>query len=132
MGELNSATIYNKGIRREAFLQQYREAWNRARLNFEPIVIGDETVEFAPSEQLNLRQKIALSWIYVYNANDRRFKFLFWSTGSDNRRDVLRAAEAKYGAKSEKAITLAAHILNISANKFKAWIKSDEEFLNRW
>src|SRR6266540_119655 len=69
----------NKGIRREAFLQQYREAWNRVRLNFEPLVIGDETVAFTPGEQLYLRQKIVLSWIYAYNVNGRRFKFLFWS-----------------------------------------------------
>jgi len=122
----------NKGIRREAFLQQYREAWNRVRLNFEPLVIGDETVAFTPGEQLYLRQKIVLSWIYAYNVNGRRFKFLFWSMGSDNRRDVLRAAEAKYGAKTEKAITLAAHTLNMNDNKFKAWLKSDEEFLSRW
>jgi hypothetical protein len=121
-----------KGIRREGFLRQYQEAWNRIRLNLEPPEEGYEIMGFTPAEQLSLRQKIALFWLYVYNVNDRRFKFLWWSmSDSQTRTEVLQAAEAKYGTKSEKAIGLAAHTLNMSKKRFKRWMKRDEEFANR-
>ncbi len=122
-----------KRIRREDFLKQYREAWDRVRLNFTPLVMNNETIEFTASEQLNLGQRIVLYWLYVYNVNNRRFKFL-WCRMSDSqtRWDVLKAAEAKYGSKSEKAIALAAHTLNMSIKKFGAWMKRYEEFVNMW
>ena len=121
-----------KRIGQEDFLKQYREAWNRARLNFAPLVTHTETIEFLPPEQLSLTQRIVLYWLYVYNVNNRRFKFLWWSMrDSQSRRDVLRAAEDKYGSKSDRAIALAAHTLNMSVKRFGAWMKRDEEFLNR-
>ncbi len=121
-----------KRISREDFLKQYREAWNRVRLKFAPLVTHNETIEFTPPEQLSLRQRIVLYWLYIYNVNNRRFKFLWWRmSDSQARRDVLRAAEVKYGSNSERAIAIAAHTLNMSVKKFGAWMKRDEEFLNR-
>ena len=123
----------NKRVKREDFLEQYSEAWNRVRLNFDPLVTHSERVELTSLEQLTLRQRIVLYWLYVYNANDRRFKFLWWSmSDSQSRRDVLEAAEAKYGSRSEQAIALAAHTLNMSMKKFRVWMKRDQEFLNMW
>ena len=56
-----------KGIGREGFLKQYREAWDRVRLYFTPLLTHNETIEFTSPEQLSLRQRIALYWLYVYN-----------------------------------------------------------------
>lgn len=113
-------------------MRLYREAWSRVCLNFEPAAVGGDRVEFSPAERLDLRRRITLSWVYGYNVNGRHLKFLHWSVDNENRIGVLRAAEAKYGAKSEKAIALAAHTLNMSTEKFEAWLKSHEEFLSKW
>jgi len=122
-----------KRINREAFLKQYREAWDRARLNFVPLLADNEALEFTPPERLRLRQRIILHWLYAYNANSRRFRLLWWRMGdSQTRWEVLKAAEARYGSKSGRAIALAAHTLNMSARKFGAWMKRYEEFVNRW
>jgi len=119
--------------RQDDFQRLYREAWNKVRLNAEPVIADGERVEFTSAEFLNVRQRIALDWMYVYVANNRHFKFLFWSmSDSETRRSVLRAAEAKYGSQSEKAIALAAHTLNMDTKKFKAWLKRYEERVNRW
>jgi hypothetical protein len=121
-----------KSFTREDFLKQYGEAWDRVRLNFAPLVTHNKTIEFTPPEQLRLRQRIVLYWLYVYSVNNGRFKFLWWRmSDSQARRDVLSAAEAKYGSNSERAIAIAAHTLNMSIKKFGAWMKRDEEFLNR-
>lgn len=121
-----------KGIGREQFLEQYRKAYDRVRLNFSPLVTPAMTVEFTPREQTDLFQRIILYWLYVYNVNNRRFRFLWWSMReSQTRRNVLEAAETKLGEGSDAAIALAAHTLRMRLGRFKAWLKRDEAFANR-
>ena len=93
--------------RRDDFRRLYHEAWNKVRLNPEPVMIEDGEAEFTPAEFLNVRQRVALQWMYGYVANNQRLKSLFWSmSGSDTRRQVVQAAEAKYGPNSGACIVV--------------------------
>jgi len=120
-----------KRIDRERFLEQYRKAWNRLRLNFSPMVTATATIEFTDGERVNLCQRIVMGWLYVYNANNRRLRFLWWSMrDSQTRRNVLEATQSKLGVNSEAAISLAAHTLGMRLSRFRAWMKRDEQFVN--
>lgn len=128
-----SRSYLMKNIQRDKFLKIYNRAWNKVRLNFNPIVFNGEMIDFDSSERLYLQQRIVLHWLYVYIVNNQRFKFLFWRMNyMEIRRFVLETAQKKYPAESEKATILAANTLNMSRHKFVGFVKSDEEWGKMW
>jgi hypothetical protein len=119
-------------IDREKFLQSYAESWGRVRLNFTPLAFDNETLAFTPEERLKLKQQVILFAMHKYTNRLRPVRISrFWDIQTPLIRGlIMSAAEAKYGAKSEKAIALAAHTLDMSGRRFKSRRKRDEEYFN--
>ena len=112
----------------EQFLQHYRCALDAIEFEFEPAAHGNQTLEFSPGEQDEIRRDIALLWIRYYLSTEQRVQIQpkdlkhpqTWAI-------VLQKAEAKYGEKTEEATALAAHTVGLELKELEQWRRVEDD-----
>jgi hypothetical protein len=128
---LGERSVLFADVNPEPFLHDYRESLPAIRLKFEPTIINGDKVEFTPMERKELRQEITLHWMRFYICTHQPVLI----TQNDLAHPqtwaiVVRKAEEKYGAKSERAVGLAAHTVGVSASEFERWLRVEEDRVN--
>jgi hypothetical protein len=112
----------------EQFVRDYRAALAAIELEFASTLHDGRMLEFSMGEQDELRRDIALHWIRYYLSIGQRVELRptdlqhpqTWTI-------VLQKAEAKYGSRSEDAISLAAHTVGSDLRQFELWRRVEDD-----
>ena len=89
---------------------------------------GNGTLCFSTVEQTALRVTIALHWIRYYRSTGQPVRITAADLSHPQTWDiVLRQAEAKYGARSDSARSLAASVLGITTEQLELWRRVEDD-----
>ena len=116
------------GASPEQFVRDYRAALAAIELEFAATLHDGRTLEFSPREQEDLRRDIVLHWIRYYLSVGQRVEVRpsdlhhpqTWAI-------VLQKAEAKYGSRTEDAMSLGAHTVGSDLRQFELWRRVEDD-----
>lgn len=125
---IGDRSVLFAGSSPEQFLQHYRCALDAIEFEFEPVTHGNQTLEFSPGDQNEIRRDIALLWIRYYLSTKKKVQVQpkdlkhpqTWAV-------VLRKAESKYGERSEEAMVLAARTVGADLLEFERWRRVEDD-----
>lgn len=116
----------------EGFNEIYNTYYKHLNLDFETLILDNQSYSLPETEQSKLVERIITSWIYYYSINNLTIEINPSDfTHPDMVDNVLRIVDETYGIDTKVSLTLGAKILRRDLNDYTNTVKGRRLYYDR-